>query len=270
MMVVALLLLRVAGVLLLIAQCVAMAAATTTLLPVRNVTLLALGDSITWGCGSQAGPGERPGCGGLCGGYRIPLIGALSQAGYNITTMGRATSGPVWAPRVWTHHAGYPGWRIDQIDAVLKQEMATSPTPPELITIHLGTNDCGQGMHNITAVMVARMQSLLGHVYEAAPKARVFLASIIGMPQKPAWVNCSTDFNAVLPNMAKQWNAKGMNIVYTPMYEWSGVCVSQFAHRPATGKTPALKGLCCSGDVVRPQPPVSSCFAPLAIDPPSI
>eukprot|EP01050_Picozoa_sp_SAG11_P033412 SAG11_NODE_11338_length_767_cov_2.606287_1_plen_190_part_10 len=130
--------------------------------PVRNVTLLALGDSITWGCGSQAGPGDIPGCGGLCGGYRIPLIGALSQAGYNVTTMGRATSGPTWAPRVWTHHAGYPGWRIDQIDAVLKLEMATSPTPPDLITIHLGTNDCGQGMHNITAVMVARMHSLLG------------------------------------------------------------------------------------------------------------
>ena len=34
---------------------------------------------------------------------------------------------------------GHPGWRFDQIDKLLNASFATSPTPPDLITVHLGT-----------------------------------------------------------------------------------------------------------------------------------
>ena len=224
----------------------------------RNITYLALGDSITWGCGSDAAPQGGASCPADAGGYRIPLIASLESMGHNVTTMGTLRTGPAWAPRRWTLHEGHSGWRIDQVDQILNVSMRTSPTPPSLITIQLGCNDCGQGapvpgfnpgMANITDVMAARMESLLGHVFEAAPEANVFLGSIIGMPQKAAWVNCSRRFNALLPAMAKQWAAKGMRITYAPVYEWAEVCVSPLSPRPAEQKSAQLRGLCCAGDV---------------------
>ena len=229
--------------------------------PGRNLTYLALGDSITWGCGSQAAP-EGPWSGTFCGaddgGYRVPLCAALDQAGHTVNTMGALRTGPAWAPRNWTLHAGYSGWRIDQVDQVLNASLRTSAVPPNLVTIHLGTNDCGQGaplpgvrpgLGNITEVMVARMQSLLGHVYQATPQAHVFLASIIGMPSHKEWVNCSKTFNKLLPAMAAQWVSKGMKVVYVPMYEWSEVCVGPLSARRPELKTAALEGLCAAGMV---------------------
>jgi hypothetical protein len=48
-------------------------AATTDLL------WLPLGDSITWGCGTDAAPRGGAACAGDAGGYRVPMAWALSQ-----------------------------------------------------------------------------------------------------------------------------------------------------------------------------------------------
>ena len=57
-------------------------------------------------------------------------------------------------PARWLFHEGRPGWRIDQLDgtggndfksARLSMVFATAARPPDLITVHLGTNDCSQG-----------------------------------------------------------------------------------------------------------------------------
>ena len=148
----------------------------------NRTTYLALGDSITWGCGTDQAPGAYPLCPPDAGGYRVPLIWALEQDGRAVTTMGTLTSGPANLPAAWMKHEGLPGARIDQIDGLLNLSFASHPDPPTLITIHLGTNDCGQGTNltNITEVMVARMASLLTHVQQHAPRAEVFLASVIG------------------------------------------------------------------------------------------
>ena len=42
---------------------------------------LPLGDSITWGCGTDAEPAGRAGCVPDAGGYRVPMAWALSQRG---------------------------------------------------------------------------------------------------------------------------------------------------------------------------------------------
>ena len=80
------------------------------------------------------------GCVADAGGYRVPLAWALSQAGYNVSTMGTLKTGPPYVPEQWIHHEGHPGWRFDQIDEILNKSIATSPTPPDLVTIHLGTH----------------------------------------------------------------------------------------------------------------------------------
>ena len=197
---------------------------------------LPLGDSITYGCGSLAAPRAGVKCPALAGGYRVPLAFSLEQQGHNVSTMGTLTTGPPNVPAEWLRHEGHPGWRFDQIDAILDKSLASSGTPPNLVTIHLGTNDCGQS--DPLPVITARMQSLLAHLHTAAPDANVFLASMIGFPGEPV---CSTTFNAQLPDVVAAWRAKGMRIYYVPMAEWSGVCVANI--------TSALGGLCCSGRV---------------------
>lgn len=106
---------------------------------------LPLGDSITFGCGNSALPRQKAVCVPNAGGYRVPLAWTLAQLNYNVSTMGTLTNGGDDTPPQWHHHEGHPGWRWDQVDDILDQSLETSPTPPDLVTIHLGTNDCGQG-----------------------------------------------------------------------------------------------------------------------------
>eukprot|EP01052_Picozoa_sp_SAG31_P053376 SAG31_NODE_13654_length_855_cov_1.018519_1_plen_150_part_01 len=131
--------------------------------PPGNVLWLPLGDSITWGCGTDAPPRGGAGCVKDAGGYRVPLAWALSQRGYNVSTMGTLTTGPRYVPTQWIRHQGHPGWRFDQIDAILNQSFATSTQPPDLVTIHLGTNDCGQKL--AVPVIERNANSLLAHIY---------------------------------------------------------------------------------------------------------
>lgn len=108
----------------------------------------------------------------------MPLAWALSQAGHNITTMGTLTTGPAYVPKEWIRHEGHPGWRFDQIDELLNTSLKTSSTPPSLITIHLGTNDCGQGLsltvftmytvhiHSLTKILQHLLKSELSYQIE--------------------------------------------------------------------------------------------------------
>lgn len=201
---------------------------------------LPLGDSITWGCGTDAKPRGGADCAKDAGGYRVPLAWALSQQGYNVSTMGTLTTGPSYVPDQWIHHEGHPGWRFDQIDKLLNQSFATSSQLPDLITIHLGTNDCGQKL--TVPTIVKNANSMLAHIYAKAPKAKVYIASMIGFPHVPV---CSTSFNQLVPGITAAHAKNGMNITYVPMAETSGVCVDKVND---TSLEP-LSGLCCKGEV---------------------
>eukprot|EP00729_Bicosta_minor_P024196 gene24196-13223_t len=206
--------------------------AMTAAISTPSTLYLPLGDSITWGCGTDAAPRGSAACARDAGGYRAPLAWALSQHGMNVTTMGTLTTGPEYVPSDWTHHEGHPGWRFDQIDAILDKSLATSPDrAPDLVTIHLGTvtgtNDCGQGLN--VSVIEANANKLLAHLYAKAPNAAVFMASMIGFPAKAA---CSAAFNALVPGIVAQHKAAGMKLVYVPMAETSGVCVDKAKDTP--------------------------------------
>lgn len=81
----------------------------------RGLTILPLGDSITKGCGSDAGPSNNwtAVCGPDSGGYRAPLWASLTAAGFNVTFVGTQSSGPAWLPATGQHHEGHPGWRSE-------------------------------------------------------------------------------------------------------------------------------------------------------------
>ena len=67
-----------------------------------------------------------------------------------------------YVPQSWLKHEGHPGWQINTIDNILNKSLATSAVAPDLITIHLGTNDCDAKV--TPKAMVQRMDSLLAHI----------------------------------------------------------------------------------------------------------
>mmetsp|Transcript_31162 Transcript_31162/g.81716 ORF Transcript_31162/g.81716 Transcript_31162/m.81716 type:complete len:261 (+) Transcript_31162:92-874(+) len=184
----------------------------------RNVLWLPLGDSITWGC---TGPTIKD-CHSDSAGYRIPLALALSQhplgspanVGFNLSTMGTLTTGPPYVPKQWLAHEGHPGWQINMVDGILNKSLATSVQPPDLVTIHLGTNDCNGGVS--PADMVSRMNSLLLHLAAKAPTAQVFLGDVIATGN--AWNSCILEYNKLVPGIVTTWAGHGMSIYYVPVY----------------------------------------------------
>ena len=73
------------------------------------------------------------------------------------------------------------------------------------------------------------------HLFNAAPTATVFLASLIGFPRKAA---CVSAYNAALPAIVAERQRAGMKIVFTRVHEESGVCVGNTSDPRA--------GWCCA------------------------
>lgn len=202
--------------------------------------VLPLGDSITKGCGTDAGPSNNWNavCGSSdTGGYRAPLWAALTAAGYNATFVGTQVDGPSWLPASGASHEGHPGWTTAQILNILPQ---WAPTDPDYILVHLGTNDIG---HNHTVdQMVADMKSLLSATKAALPKAKILLATIINMvtQARPDYQVTVVAYNKALVQVAADEGA-----VLVDMYTASGLC---------NGDTGTLARLCAECNSGNPCP----------------
>ena len=109
--------------------------------------------------------------------------------------VGTQRNGPTWAPIESTQHEGRPGWTTKQIIAILPLWAATQP---DIIVIHLGTNDVGQN-HTLPELLTD-MSSLLHNISIALPNARVFLCTILYMINSinPQWVPMIEAYNTAL------------------------------------------------------------------------
>ena len=180
---------------------------------------LPLGDSITWGCGNGILPHVPDGgCERDAGSYRIPTAQALEQWNITVDTVGSLTAGPASVPEKWQHHEGHPGWTAVQIETI-------SPTwtkfNPEMITVLLGTNDCGnvtQSGSNNASFVVDSFNALLATISSALPSAKVFVASTLAMRsdiRDGLDAECGRNLNAALPGIL----SANPNFVYVPLYE---------------------------------------------------
>ena len=167
--------------------------------------------------------------------------------------MGTLETGPPYVPRQWLKHEGHPGWQINTIDGILKKSLATSAQPPDLITIHLGTNDCDANTE--PSAMKDRMDTLLGHIMAAVPKAQIFLADVIAEGLSAKSSSCILTYNKLVPGVVDAWAAKGMKIFFVPVYD---------AMQPGCGSTGELRDL-CGGHQIHPTsagyPRMASAFA---------
>ena len=197
-----------------------------------TTAILPLGDSITFGCGDScvgaAGgwncdlPPYTTPCSACSGGYRQFLWRMLQQS----ASAGRLGSKPVQfvgtqhngPSDVDTHHEGHPGWQIPQIQAISKQWIATKP---DIILLHLGTNDMGVGLQT-GAATAARMQTFLNHTLDALPQAHVLLSSVIGTIATYGGLS-HAEYNKQLPGIAAEFAARGFKVDFVDMASESGI-----------------------------------------------
>jgi lysophospholipase L1-like esterase len=127
--------------------------------PAQAVTLrvLAAGDSITYGAG------------GNLYGYRLFLHDLSAAAGIDVHYVGSQSEnlGP------GTGHEGHPGWRTDELQAAIGDWLERER--PDVVLLHIGTNDIFQGRPLGDAV--ASLESAVRLIGSLRPAAWTVLAT---------------------------------------------------------------------------------------------
>lgn len=188
------------------------------------VKILPLGDSITFGCGD--GCDFLPGCGDQCvvtrsscqAGYRAGLWRRLSQSGNNSDAwvfVGTQEHGPADIDR---HHEGHPAWKTEQVQRISEKWLATKP---DVILLHLGTNNLGIGLQS-PATALGHMSDLLDTIFEALPQVRVLLSTLIGSGKMYAGSK-HAEYNDGLKTMAQTEQQNGRQITLVDMATESGI-----------------------------------------------
>jgi lysophospholipase L1-like esterase len=148
----------------------------------RPARVMPLGDSITYGVGSSTGSS-----------YRADLWRRLvTQAGYNVDFVGSQQSGSLPDQ----DNEGHSGWRIDQIAASVDGWLSTYR--PDVILLHIGTNDMNQDYQVDTAPQ--RLGALIDQILADRPAATVLVAKIV--PALDATIQSRINaFNAAVPGV---------------------------------------------------------------------
>jgi lysophospholipase L1-like esterase len=169
------------------------------------VKIMPLGDSITKGTGSA-----------YSWGYREPLYVNLINGRYNFDFVGSLTDGSFADP----NHEGHSGWRADEIlngrpsdPNAGKLEYWLSAHQPDIILLHIGTNDITQGNQDANEIS-AVLDVIDAYEVSSNKQVTVILALIINRyPYSPV----TTQYNNDVNNMAMNRIASGDSIVIVNM-----------------------------------------------------
>lgn len=203
------------------------------------IKVLPLGDSITFGCGD--GCQGFGGCGDQCfverlscqAGYRKLLWRKLSP-GSNTSEkwdfVGTMHNGPDDIDR---DHEGHPGWTVEMDQGVSKNWL---PLNPDVILLHLGTNNMGVVGHQQAPAALKHMDSFLNLTLTTLPKVRLLLSTLIGSCVVYGGEQ-HAPYNAGLKQFVVDYRARGFNIEIVDMDAEAGI--GKFCDA----------GYCCQGNV---------------------
>lgn len=143
--------------------------------PRNAIRVLPLGDSIT-----QGGRNDREEYT-----YRYPLYFALRKAGYTVDFIGSLRRG-LHADARWpdspdggafdTDHEGHYGWRTAQVRDKLAEWSRAYALPPDIVLIHLGTND--QSATDFDADIVRPLREIVRILRVSNPKVVVLIGHL--------------------------------------------------------------------------------------------
>jgi lysophospholipase L1-like esterase len=162
-----------------------------------RLRIMPIGDSVTWGVGSSS-----------TSSYRADLWNRITGAGYSLDFVGGARSGALPDP----DNEGHSGWRIDQVADLVPCGVAGSR--PNMVTLHLGTNDMGQDYQVGQAPQ--RLGALIDRIVAADPGVTVLVASLVPSAD-PAVESRIAAFNQQIPGLVAQRQNAGAHIRYVDM-----------------------------------------------------
>ena len=173
--------------------------------------IMPLGDSITLGFNGINYPN-----GSIPGGYRRQLGTRLASAGYTYDFVGRSTANA--AAGTDPDHNGYGGIRTDQVLANLSTWLSANP---DIVLMHLGTNDLIQHVQLATAVN--NLNSLIQQITANAPNRKLFVATIIPIIDTrdgytaAQWVGVIASYNVQVRSLVQQYANQGRKVMLVEM-----------------------------------------------------
>lgn len=194
----------------------------TSLIPQsRELRIMPLGASITYGWLSTDGNG-----------YREDLRGLLARGGNtNVTYVGSRNNGTMANNAV----EGWPGYRIDQVWP--KANVSVPADQPNLVLLNVGTNDCGQNWNllNTTQPSTAnekftasatndvgtRMRLLVEDLFTWSPNTTVVMSTLI-INLNAATNKRVDEANAQFLAVATALQAEGKHVVLANMSASAG------------------------------------------------
>lgn len=133
--------------------------------------------------------------------YRRPLWIQLRNAGYKVDFVGSSRENWRGAPPLSDfdqEHEGHWGWRVDQILEQIDRWTRTSQ--PDIVLIHLGSNDLIQGQSPESTISELRQLILI--LRKNNPRVKLLLAQLIPCGNKAR----IQQFNGLILNLARETN----------------------------------------------------------------
>ncbi len=163
-----------------------------------STRIMLLGDSITAGFN-----GSNP-----VGGFRDDLDNLLLNAGSEHDFVGTLNDGIGFD----ADHEGHGGWTVNLMLADIDSFLIE--TDPEMILIHLGTNDISANEGVETTI--SEMDSLLEHIYMHDMTTIIHLSGLIPRndPEGPQKDSLTTELNSGYLGMVNDWQGRGFPIKY--------------------------------------------------------
>lgn len=155
------------------------------------------GDSITFGWRSSTGNG-----------YRSTLHNQLDRVSNWVNFVGSVREGTMKD----NDNEGHPGYRIDQMFGITKTEVARYK--PNVLTLHLGTNDMNQNY--VPSGAPDRLRTLIDSIFTADPDVTVVLSTLI-RSNDPVVNARIANFNRALPGLADTYQAAGKHVELVDM-----------------------------------------------------
>jgi lysophospholipase L1-like esterase len=183
------------------------------------IKLMPLGDSITRGAtGASNNIGDA--------GYRYPLINLLKGLGYTFTTDGgndfdfvgtNTTGNTSVVGNFDVDNQGISGMQALNHDTtklhlslIHKLNSYLTQNPPDIILLHIGTNDITAGDNVDT--LAAEVSSLLDTIYNFNFQIHVVVAKIINRLEPDSLIDSTVAYNNALGIMAEQRISSGDNL----------------------------------------------------------
>ena len=142
------------------------------------------------------------------------MYNILTAAGYNVDFIGTQNGNSV-AGLPDPDHEGHPGWRIDQLDSNIAGWFG-SIVDPDVILLHIGTNDFGQNYDINNAAN--RLDGLITKMANLRPYAHIIVTNLmVRTDNATANNNIQSLFNPQVPTIVANHAALGQRVTFLDM-----------------------------------------------------